>query len=71
MFTVKLRKTGNSYVVTIPHEELERHNLREGDMVGIEIHKLNIGPEISPEFRAAFDQTVETFRTDIEYLADR
>lgn len=71
MLTLKLRKTGNSYVVTIPREELERQNLREGDMVGIEVRKLNVMPEMSPEFRTAFDQTLKTFKADIDYLANK
>ena len=36
MITGRVRKTGNSYVVTIPREEMERLNIADGDLVGIE-----------------------------------
>ncbi len=36
-FDVKLRKVGNSYVVTIPMDTIERFSLNEGDLIAIEI----------------------------------
>lgn len=35
-FDVKLRKVGNSYVVTIPKDTIDRFNLKEGDYVAID-----------------------------------
>ena len=45
-FDVRLRKVGNSYVVTIPKDEIDRFELDEGDFLAIEsdfneIKKLN------------------------------
>ena len=37
MIWQKLRKAGNSYVVTIPKREVERMNLHEGQLLSIEI----------------------------------
>jgi antitoxin component of MazEF toxin-antitoxin module len=71
MVTAKLRKTGNSLVVTIPPDELDRLGLREGDIVGIEVRKLQLRPEMSPEVRAAFDHVVKEYSKGIEYLKDR
>ena len=34
-FDVKLRKVGNSYVVTIPKETVDRFELKEGDFLAI------------------------------------
>jgi antitoxin component of MazEF toxin-antitoxin module len=68
MLTAKVRKTGNSYVVTIPREELDRLDLQEGEIVGIEVRKLDIRPQMSPEVRAAFDKVVKEYAEDIEYL---
>ena len=34
-FDVKLRKVGNSYVVTIPKETVNRFRLNEGDYIAI------------------------------------
>jgi len=36
-FDVKLRKVGNSYVVTIPKDTIDRFQLKEGDFLAIEI----------------------------------
>jgi putative addiction module antidote len=36
-FDVKLRKVGNSYVVTIPMDTVERFGLKEGDFIAIDI----------------------------------
>jgi putative addiction module antidote len=68
MVTARLRKTGNSYAVTIPREELERLGIQEGDMVAVEVRKLDIRPQMSPEVRAAFDFVVKEYEEDIKYL---
>lgn len=36
-FDVKLRKVGNSYVVTIPKDTVDRFELKEGDFVAIDL----------------------------------
>ena len=35
-FDVKLRKVGNSYVVTIPKDTIDRFNLKQGDYIAID-----------------------------------
>jgi putative addiction module antidote len=35
-FDVKLRKVGNSYVVTIPKDTVDRFNLEEGDYLAVD-----------------------------------
>ena len=39
MITGRVRKTGNSYFVTIPRKEMERLNIADGDLVGVEIRR--------------------------------
>lgn len=36
-FDAKLRKVGNSYVVTIPKDTINRFDLEEGDFLAIDI----------------------------------
>ena len=36
-FDVKLRKVGNSYVVTIPKDTVDRFELNEGDFLAINL----------------------------------
>ncbi len=71
MLTQKIRRVGNSFVVTIPKEEAERQDLHEGDFVGIEIRKLNLKPEMSPEVRAAFERSWKAYEADYRYLSER
>ena len=45
-FDVKLRKVGNSYVVTIPKDTVDRFSLKQGDYIAMdfdsdEIKKIN------------------------------
>lgn len=70
MVTQKLRRVGNSLVVTIPKEEAERLNLHEGDLIGVEVRKLHVTPEMAPEVRAAFERSLEMYAADYDYLAD-
>ncbi|VVB78559.1 Antidote-toxin recognition MazE, bacterial antitoxin [uncultured archaeon] len=43
-FDVKLRKVGNSYVVTIPKDTVDRFNLKEGDYLAINFDSDEIKP---------------------------
>lgn len=36
-FDVKLRKVGNSYVITVPKDTIDRFDLREGDYIAVDI----------------------------------
>lgn len=36
-FDVRLRKVGNSYIVTIPKDTVDRFELKEGDFLAIEL----------------------------------
>lgn len=69
----KVRKAGNSYVVTIPKEEMEKQGLKEGDMVGVEVRKMEVTmrPRLSPGLAATAERLMERFDADLRYLADR
>ena len=71
MVTVRLRRTGNSCVVTIPREELERLGIHEGDMVGLEVRKLEVRLQMAPDVRTAFDYAMKEYAEDVAYLADK
>ena len=44
-FDVKLRKVGNSYVVTIPKDTIDRFELKEGDFLAVELDTEEIKKE--------------------------
>lgn len=70
MIWQKLRKVGNSYVVTIPKEEIERQHLEEGQLVSLEIRPAEIRPTISPDLRKAFEESWQQNEQTYRYLAE-
>lgn len=71
MLFQKMRKVGNSFVVTIPKEEAERLNLHDGDLVGLEVRRVTVRPEMDPDVRAAFEQSFASHADVYRYLKDR
>jgi len=53
----KLRKVGNSFVVTIPPDEIERQNLQIGEMVAIDIRRVEIRPVLPDKLKDAFEES--------------
>lgn len=72
MLVEKLRKSGNSYVVTVRREEVERLGLAEGDLVGITLHKVELRPVMRPEVSTAAKRVLERadVRDALRYLAE-
>jgi putative addiction module antidote len=70
MLLQKIRKAGNSLVVTIPKEELDRLDLHEGDSVALEVRKVSHQIELSPAVRAAFESSWELYKEDYDDLAE-
>ncbi len=67
----KIRRSGNSYVVTIPKETIERLGLKEHDLVQIELSPLDVVPRLRPELKEAADAVWERHEPGLRYLADR
>jgi antitoxin component of MazEF toxin-antitoxin module len=61
MIQQKLRKVGNSYVVTIPRSEIQRQHLSEGQLVAVEIQPLDVQPRLADDLREAI---VHTWKED-------
>jgi putative addiction module antidote len=71
MFTQQLRKSGNSYVVTIPKEEVERRGWHEGQLLAIQVTELEVRPVLSPELEEIVDRLLDEHEDALRYLADR
>ncbi len=69
MLMQKVRKSGNSYVVTIPKDEMERQGLHEGDVVALDVRKVEYRVQMDPDVRAAFERSVKMRKEDYDYLA--
>ncbi|MFM9106024.1 MAG: AbrB/MazE/SpoVT family DNA-binding domain-containing protein [Chloroflexota bacterium] len=71
MIVTTVRKVGNSYVVTVPKEMMERDHLQEGQLVALELTPVEQRPMLSPELKAILDEAWEDLMPGLEYLADR
>lgn len=71
MIQQKLRKVGNSYVVTIPKDEVERLGIEEGALLQVEVHPLEVQPMMTRELREAFEESWTRNEEAYRYLADR
>jgi antitoxin component of MazEF toxin-antitoxin module len=70
MIKQHLRKSGNSYVVTIPKEEVERLQLREGELITVEVSATETHPVLPPDLKEIFERRREAMRAAMEYLAE-
>ena len=71
MIYQKLRKVGNSYVVTIPREEVEKQHLQEGQILAVHVQPAEIRPVLSDAVREAFEQSWRDNEAGYRYLAGR
>ena len=77
MIASRIRKHGNSYVVTIPPKEMEERGLTEGMLVGFDPRPVELRPvkgahaELRPEVRAAAERVWTKNEAGLRYLAGR
>ncbi len=70
MLLQKLRKVGNSYVVTIPKEEVERQKLGKANYGCPNTHPAEVRPVMTPELRKAFEESWQRNEPGYRYLAE-
>jgi antitoxin component of MazEF toxin-antitoxin module len=68
MITQRLRRAGNSYVVTIPRAEIERLGISEGDLVAVTLQPVELRPVLTPELRAIAEASWERNQAAYRYL---
>ncbi len=71
MIYQKLRKVGNSYVVTIPKDEVERLHLQEGQYVAFEAYPAEIRPLLPADLQEAMEESWKRNESGYRYLAGR
>lgn len=71
MIVQQLRKVGNSYVVTIPKEEVERRGWSEGQQLAVELTEVETRPVLRPEIAEIIEAIWERNEAAMRYLADR
>ena len=71
MIYQKLRKVGNSLVVTIPKDEVERQHLEAGQMVAIQVQPAEIRPALSDRLKEIVEESWQEHEAGYRYLAGR
>jgi antitoxin component of MazEF toxin-antitoxin module len=71
MIQQQLRRSGNSYVVTVPKEEVERNGWQEGQLLAVELTPLEVRPVLRPELRKAIDERWARNEQALRSLEDR
>jgi hypothetical protein len=70
MILLKLLRVVDSYIVTIPKEEVERLNLNEGQLIAIEILHVVTNSDNSTELDLAFEESWQRNEPGYRYLAE-
>jgi putative addiction module antidote len=70
MVVGKLRKVGNSLVVAVPKKEADALNLREGDLVTMDIQKAEVRPVLRPDLRKLAEQSWERNEAAYSHLRE-
>jgi antitoxin component of MazEF toxin-antitoxin module len=71
MLYQKIRKVGNSLVVTIPKDEVERLDLEPGQLIAVHIQPAEIRPVLPDALREAFEDSWGDNEDGYRYLAGR
>jgi antitoxin component of MazEF toxin-antitoxin module len=71
VITQQLRKVGNSYVVTVPKEEVERRGWQEGQLLALQLTELEVRPVLGDDLREAIEERWDRNVEALRYLAGR
>jgi antitoxin component of MazEF toxin-antitoxin module len=71
VITQQLRKVGNSFVVTVPKEEVERRGWQEGQLLALQLTALEVRPVLGDDLREAIEERWERNVEALRYLAGR
>lgn len=69
MIRAKIREQGNSYVVTIPREAMEKYDLQKGDTISFTPVRSEQRFVLRSEVQAALDDVIEQDQDAFEFLA--
>ena len=71
LITRRIRKAGNSFVITVPKEEMVRLGLSEGQLVGVQFIPVEVRPILPPDLQPHFEGSWQHNEPGYRYLAER
>jgi antitoxin component of MazEF toxin-antitoxin module len=66
----KIRRSGNSYVVTIPAEVMDRYNLKQDDLVRVQLSVLDVVPRVAPDLQESLAYALEGSEEALRYMRE-
>jgi antitoxin component of MazEF toxin-antitoxin module len=66
----RVRKVGNSLVVTIPADIAEEHHLKPGDLIALAFEPLAVVPRLRPEIARIAEEEAAANVEALRYLRD-
>lgn len=66
----KVRKVGNSLVVTIPSDFAAQHDIKQDDLLALVVEQMNMLPKLRPELARHAAELFAENREALEYLRD-
>jgi len=65
-----IRRSGNSFVIRVPREEMERIGVEEGEHVSVEIRAIEVRPKLPADLRASVEAEIARSARAFQRLAD-
>jgi antitoxin component of MazEF toxin-antitoxin module len=65
-----IRRSGNSFIIRVPREEMERIGVEAGEHVSVEIRALEVRPRLPKDLRASVDAEIPLSKGAFERLAN-
>jgi antitoxin component of MazEF toxin-antitoxin module len=65
-----IRRSGNSFVIRVPREEMERVGVEEGEYVTVEIRALDVRPRLPSDLRASVEAEIPMSKRAFKRLAN-
>ena len=65
-----IRRSGNSFVIRVPREEMERIGVEPGEAVSVEIRAVEVRPRLPKDLRASVDAEIAHSASAFERLAN-
>jgi antitoxin component of MazEF toxin-antitoxin module len=65
-----IRRSGNSFVIRVSREEMERIGVEEGEYVSVEIRALDVRPRLPKHLRDSVDAEIPLSKRAFKRLAD-
>jgi antitoxin component of MazEF toxin-antitoxin module len=65
-----IRRSGNSFIIRVPREEMERIGVKEGEHVSVEIRAIDVRPRLPRDLRASVDAEIPLSKGAFDRLAN-